>query len=393
MNRNLIRIGLLSMALIWTACDLFQPVSPDPSDKFIKLFGGREDQTSAALHVFGDSLYYILGTSSSFTDDARTATYLVLADRAGNRVWQRTLASASPETAIDMLLLDNALLLVSRLSANDGTRILVRQLDLDGVVMWEKVIAGQPGTDYAPSDLVPVPNTGSFLIVGSASVQGTSQIYAVQLDTTQQVAWQKTYSLLDRQSEYGVAGHIHNGNLLILGESVSAQGVTRPILIEADRNSVGEELQSKICYQDDATLPNTLPALGLTPLTGDDFMVLSQLDTEAALLPVAVRTQDRITPDAPLSTALTITPEALAYLPAGDLLLLGQSDTHLNLMQLDLQGNSRWEALRQYGYPSARNRGTAIGTHSDGSLALLGTLDFFENTMIGLLKTNADGLQ
>lgn len=393
MNRLTSFLCLLTLA--WTSCDLFQPVGPDPSEKFIKLFGGRGEQSSAALHLFGDSLYYILGTSTSFTDDDRPASYLILADRAGNRIWQRTLASSTAEEAIDMLLLDDALLVLSRLSANAGERVLVRKLDLDGALLWERVLPAQnPAAHYWPSDLVAVPNDGtSFLIIGSERTSTTSRIYAVEMDTAQQVTWEKTYNLIDRKSEQGVAGHIHNGNLLILGASTSLQDITRPILIEADRNSIGEELQSQICFQAETSLPSDLPAYGLTALTGDDFMVLTQLDGVAAFMPVSVRTQDRITPTLPLTTGLTLTPRVLQRTPEGDLLLLGHDDTYLQLMRYDADAQGIWDAPRAYGYASPLNRATALAQHTDGSLALLGTLDFLENTMIGLLKTSPDGLQ
>jgi hypothetical protein len=388
---------LLISGLLLTSCEIFQPQSPAPENFFVKFFGGSGEQQGVSVQILDDTTTYVLGHTNSSNNTNQL--YLINMDKAGNQRWAKVI-DGNPSLAVDLKLTadkTNLILLSDELSTN-GTKIRLIKTDLNGTKIWDKTLNTQNGIAYQASRISIITNSDNFLIIGTEinpigqNGNPINRIYVTELDTDGNLVWEKTYNFTDRKAEHGVDIQAFNGNAIILGRSIGLDDVERPILIEANRNSIGEELQSEILFVNNTTsLPTVLKAKEMLLTNNNDFIILCNNANNAALLKAVVSSQDRITPQLPTFLNFNLSPLRFTQTQNSDLLITGIVNEKVGLMRVNSQGANVWNAVQEFGNQSPNNAGQQVIENADGSILTVGTIDFFNKKMIGVIKTNADG--
>ncbi len=384
------KIGLyLGVLLLLTSCEFFQPISPTPEAFYIKMFGGLGTQEGKVMAVLNENEIYLLGHSTSFSDDGLNQLYLIKVDKAGNEIWAKSIEGTSETFAVDMEISGNSLVLLSNTNTPNGEKIRIIKTDLQGSIEWESILNASNTIAYEAERLSIMDGTDNFFVVGTQKEPNINQIYAMEMNLSQIVKWEKTYSLIDRKAEFGVGITEFQGNVLIIGRSIGNNQIERPIIIEADRNSIGEELQSEILYQNNNLEANII-VKDVLKNNNNELVLLCQNNNDAAIIHLTVTSQDRIIPNSQKMISGTITPTSFSPTSTSDgLLIVGKYNNQLALLKSTLNGDALW--TKTYGVANETNLGTQVIQQADGTILFTGTLHFFSNSMIGLIKTNENG--
>lgn len=382
--------------LFGASCSFFQPESPNPERFYIKMFGGQREQQGVAVEVLTSERAFILGHTNSFTNDFSFEMYLIEINEEGNEVWNRSYPGV--DKAVGLVLTEDKqhLLLVGNRTVTGTSKIKVIKTDLQGSAIWTKELNSGNDISYTASNISIVNGETSCLIIGTseALITGTTdqflkRIYAVELDENGTVLWEKNYNLTDRKEESGVAIQAYNNNVIIVGESVSVNGSIRPIVIEAKRNSVGEELQSEILFKETLLSEQAIVPKDMLQTTSGDFVILCQGNNKTGVIEMTVSSEDRITPKLPNFLAANFQPFGFSETSNGELLITGQIDEQIGLTRISLTGIPVWE--ERFGEKNRFNIGMDVSEKSDGTILTIGTLNFSNNQMIGVIKTTAEG--
>lgn len=393
---SMIKIGLFCSCLLLLSCDFFQPVSPAPEAFFVKFFGNSGDQEGHAIQVFDEHTTYVFG----HTEEAIKELYLIEMDEAGNENWARII-SGETSLSVDMKLTDNRehLLLLSESEIGNDFKLRLTKTDLLGEVVWDKTFNTQNANTYEAARISLISGSDNVLVIGTQTIQsGTemiSQIYVIEVDDNGDLVWEKSYNFLDRKAEFGVDVMAYNGNVVVLGRSIGLDDVERPILIEAKRTSIGEELQSEILFQNNSIgLPTVLTAQEMLLTDNDEFLLLCNDDINIGILKVTVSSEVRITPVIPVFLNFNMLPTRFTQTQNDDLLITGVSENKVGLIRVDEEGENVWNTVRTFGIDNignSINRGQQVVERSDGSILVVGTIDFSDKKMIGVIKTNGSG--
>jgi hypothetical protein len=388
----------LITGLLVSSCEIFQPQSPTPESFFVKFFGGSGEQEGVSIQILNEETIYVFGYTNSVNNTNQL--HLINMDKAGNERWVKTLDGGG-STAVDLKLTESQtdLILLSDVVTASGLKTRLTKTDLDGTIIWDKTLNTQNGVSYAASRISTITGTTNFLVVGTemnpAGQNGNlvTRIYVSELDTDGNFVWEKTYSFTDRKAEYGVDVQALNGNVVVLGRSVALNGIERPILIEANRTSIGEELQSEILFESNTDLPSILRAKEMLLTTNNEFIVLCSDNTNVGILKVLVSSEDRITPELPNFLTINMSPLRFTQTQNNDLLITGVVNQKIGLMRVNSQGVNVWNAIQKFGTGrvNINNVGRQVAENADGSILTVGTIDFFDKKMIGVIKATAEG--
>jgi hypothetical protein len=76
-----------------------------------------------------------------------------------------------------------------------------------------------------------------------------------------------------------------------------------------------------------------------------------------------------------------------------DLLITGVVNQKIGLMRVNSQGVNVWNAIQKFGTGrvNINNVGRQVAENADGSILTVGTIDFFDKKMIGVIKATAEG--
>ncbi len=172
-----------------------------------------------------DSGLLIVGTSDSYSSDEDLDMMLLKTDINGNVLWAKTIGGTSDDMAVDAKeTADNGFIVVgwTQSFGAGGYDFWILKTDASGNPQWQKRIGGS-ADEQAWS--VAVDNDAYFVVGGTNSFgAGLTDLWAVKLDTTGNILWQKTYGTAGDEAppgsydEYAARGIIDkNGNFLISG--------------------------------------------------------------------------------------------------------------------------------------------------------------------------------
>lgn len=383
------------------SCDFFQPVSQNPDDFYIKMFGGEGSQDGVGLQTLNEEASYILGNTDAFGAANVQELYLIKVDKGGNQVWAKNYEGGIVSNeAVKLLLTEDRqhlLILANKKSAN-GTKIKVLKVDLEGDLVWSTILNSNSNESFEAANMSIIQGSSNFLIVGTKITPTKTQIYTTELDDASGIIWEKSYNFTDRKEEYGVAIMEYNGNALVLGRSLDLNGTAeRPIIIEGKRTSIGEELQSKILFKNEQ-VDSVVQAKDMLLQGTNDFIVLSEIKGETYIIKTTINSEQSIIQstngDNPQEVSSALRPISFSQTQSGDLLVTGTTTSkQLGVFKFNPTTNtSDWGEPENFGLLNSKESiGSQVIEQADGSLLTVGTLDFSDKSMIGLIKTNQDG--
>ncbi len=207
-----------------------------------KTYGGAGSDYSGGLAVLPDGGFLMSATTGSAV--AQRVSCVLRLDASGQIVWQNRYSVPGQETFakghILALPAGGSLFLGANYEGGGGWGVngwLVR-LDDGGGIVWQKSYGGN-GTDYF-YNVVPS-SDGGFAMAGStySSGAGSSDIWAVRVDTSGNVMWQRTYGKSDWDLADGIAA-CEDGGFFLAGR-MTAGAVESPwaIKVAQDRSLDG----------------------------------------------------------------------------------------------------------------------------------------------------------
>ncbi|WCL82394.1 hypothetical protein PPO43_04680 [Saprospira sp. CCB-QB6] len=227
-------------------------ISPaNQGDAFVKYYGYVNDQIGKDVKQTADKGFIIAGSSNSFVNaSSYNDFYLIKTDSLGNEEWSKTFGDGGngyEETGHRVLVLSDesgylvagnrtTVVTVGGQSTLDATYIVLYKLDLDGNIVWEKVLFD--GNTLASSetykdfvyDIKELPY-GGFVLVGETTDLNVKAEYieyaeydktdmlTVRLSTEGQVLWRVKRGFVGE--DRAVSVEVINGAYIVIGTSQS----------------------------------------------------------------------------------------------------------------------------------------------------------------------------
>jgi hypothetical protein len=163
----------------------------------------------------------------------------------GSLMWQKCLGGSSDEEAFSIQQTSDEGFIIAgvtnstsgQVSGNQGGQdFWVVKLNSTGNLVWQKCLGGSSG-DSARS--VRVNQDGSFIVIGTTNSNngnvngnhGSTDIWAVKLNTTGDLLWQKCYGGTGQDSGFSIQ-QINNDDYILVGSAWSNNGdITNPYSI------------------------------------------------------------------------------------------------------------------------------------------------------------------
>jgi hypothetical protein len=249
------------LTAILSACKKEQIAPANQMDAFVKYYGHIRDQQASDVKKTADGGYILLGSSNSFSATNEDDYYLIKTDSLGNEVWSKTFGDGEggfDEEGIALVVLANdegylvagnrtKMVIVNGQSRPESTNIVLYKLDLEGLVVWEKVL--RPNTGTTPinefvKDVKQNPD-GTFVLIGETSKVNTLKpeytIYAsfdrqdilvLKLDAEGNQIWASVRGFVGM--DYGASVEFVNGDFIINGTTEKRVGGTQtsPIFLK-----------------------------------------------------------------------------------------------------------------------------------------------------------------
>lgn len=204
-----------------------------------KYFGGSNTDTCYDVIETIDG-YIMLGSSDSVDVDisGNKGSYdfwVVKIDKTGKQLWEKSLGGKEIDEAYQLIkTADDHFLLVGETRSSEGditnqyggADIWVVKMNMNGVVVWEK---NYGGTSFDVARAVTIARDGSYLIAGStrsadvdvSENKGLNDVWALKINTSGALLWQKTVGGSDIDFAYDIA-QINDKSIVIVGESNSS---------------------------------------------------------------------------------------------------------------------------------------------------------------------------
>ena len=148
------------------SCKKADEVSAQQSQFFVKLYGTHLSQTGNDVIQTDDGGYAFIGSST--TDDKGTDIILVKTDEFGIQQWSKTFGDSLDDTGTSIDLTNDGYILSGTYMYNSGlTDMIVIKTDFDGNEQWRQIIGS---TDYNErSSAVLASSSGEYIVVGSTT--------------------------------------------------------------------------------------------------------------------------------------------------------------------------------------------------------------------------------
>lgn len=244
---------LLTFSLLLFSCKdddvVEERVYIETDNTFDRTYGGTEADESNSI-VEKDGFLYLLGYSNSFTD-INGDHYLVKTDLDGNVIWEKTYGSSFLEQGFKIVKSkDNNLFLLGVTERRGGgdRDIHLLKVDLNGVLLWEKIIGG--ALQEIPATLIETSNSEILIAATTSSLgNGTRDMYLIWLDQQATVLKERTYGSEGSDGGSDIL-EVENGNLMFFGYTSSYGAISRDFYL-LKLNANGDSLWGKRYGGDD----------------------------------------------------------------------------------------------------------------------------------------------
>ncbi len=176
---------LLTLVIGFLSCKKDKLAPPNQGDAFIKYYGHVRDQVGSDMKRTADGGYILIGSSNAYATSAAHDYLLVKTDSFGNEEWSKTFGDGEgrfDEKGIALAILQDesgyiiagnrTQLIISGSSTIAGeSRIVLYKLDLDGNVVWERVLNNNLSISFSDevADIKEIPGGAGFVLIGSST--------------------------------------------------------------------------------------------------------------------------------------------------------------------------------------------------------------------------------
>lgn len=385
----------LLIALL-VACARSEP-SPEQAHGFLKFFGTPATDRAAKVIQLDDKSYVICGTQT--TPENATDLLLVKTDKFGNQRWSKTFGDTLNQTSGDFCALPDGFLLLGTTQKPDQTTdMLLVKTNLQGETLWQKNI-GSPYNENG-SALTALPD-GSFALTGSttrpntanSNPAGTRDMFLAKTNDTGDTLWTKAYG--SSATDYATDIKTLPGGGLVLcgttnGFAEPGQALYNIFLVTT--NSLGAETDK---YTYGSAQNDIESAIEILPSGGFAIAATSQTtDANAQIYALGlgenihqILWEQRITCFGQ-STSYDIIATENGFAITGSCTQDAGTNRNALLLKLNQQGDP--VDSKTFG-GEGDETGKSIFQTQDKGFVICGEAEFSGNSMIMLLKINAQG--
>ena len=390
------------------SCDSELIVTPDDNQVFIKFFGTLDNDEGAKIAELKGSGYLLLGTTAKtgiIAGEAVTSkALLIMTDYLGEVVWESEIGGNSNYKAGAITVSENNEIFISgTLTEENGlnTNIFLTQISNAGEQLWLKEYEN-PGISTSAVEMV-YTSDNTIVIIGNTNASigdeidtGTQDFYVLKADLTGEIIWERTYGFEEGKTDYGNAlVETDNGDFIWIGttqkDNISTPGLNSDMRVVRSNQlgnliwdflfgGEGNDFGNKVITQNNEYL--MVGAKGSTfNNNGDIFLVKINTNGEEIWSKVYGGDSDENAFD-------IIATNDNGYVIAGYTFSYGNGKSDIFLVKTDINGNMEWQSA--IGGQGDDNAKSIIQT-ADGGFLVAGTIQFENNTMISLIKTNTLG--
>ena len=406
--RSYINVCLFVCLLIFS-CDTENTLLPNQDGVFVKLFGSFDNDEGVKIAELPSVGYLLLGTTKQSNvlpgEIVSSSAYLILTNFYGETIWEREINGTGNFKAGSVIIGNNNEIFVSgsapESNGSNYTDIFLAQINLEGEVLWqtqfgkENISESALEMKYTTDDAVVIIGN-SFGANGDALIPNDQDFYVIKSSLNGDLIWERTYGFEEGKTDYGNAlVEAGNGDFIWIGttekDNINSQGLNSDMRVVRSNNlgnliwdylfgGEGNDFGNKIITRfneyylvgakQDATLSHS--DFYLVKIDNNGEEIWSKVyggDGNENALDIA-GTQDG------------------GLIMAGYTFSYGNGKSDIFLVKTDIEGNLQWQStLGGQGDDVAKS----IIQTADGGFLIAGTIQFENNTMICLIKTNAKG--
>ncbi len=386
------------------SCKNDQTVDKEQRETFIKFFGSYQNDNGSAVIQSQDLGYVIVGTLTQA--DNQTDIYVIKTDIYGNETWKRTFGSTFNDEGKTIAELDDGNIIVAG-NVSDTTSegllhsdILLIKLTKTGNTIWEQKYGAS--SNETVSKIV-ISNNLNITLIGSTTKEslsnqnpeGMSDLLFFKTNANGTTLWSRQYG--GAGNDFG-ASLIQktDSNFVLVGSTKSfseyGQAGYNALVVETNKNGIltnsktfggmGNDYANDICL-----LPNGDYAFVGTTVSmvyGNEDVYLVRVGNNIQQL-VYNKVFGGIDIDEASSICVT-NDQQIAILGTTKSFNLFTNDIYL--IKTDLDGN---EIFSMFYGDEGDETGNSIKPTSDKGFIFAGASKFKDNSMILLIKTNAEG--
>ena len=399
--------------LIVAGCTLQDP-QPNDTNQYVKFFGSARDEAANAMLPVDDGVL-LIGSTKSFTSTEKA--YVTKADENGNVQWFETYGvTANTDESITVAraaiqISNGNFLVLGEATLNDTTNFILYEIDKNG-----ELVNGSP-RQFATSSksdqgfYITELSTGGYLLAGitSDAVDNTSRdLKLIKIDESYNVIFERSEGISNAPDEITNVIEVEGNDFLISGTikrgNSTSTAFTDLVVVRATENGL-YRFANPLGKSDDANLEASQISafgkdyviVGTTDSQGDKDVYIVQTDVDVS---EASRIPHIITPSENNGEEEGVAIEPTSdggFIVAGTRSFTGsgQASSKAFLMKLDDAFKIEW--VKEYGDTGKSNDGLNSARFvkaidgGNGGYLLMGTFNFANNQVIGLVRTDSQG--
>ncbi len=397
------------LCLLLTSCDTERTMLPNEEAIFVKLFGSFDNDQGVKVAELPSVGYLLLGTTQQSNvlpgETVNSSALLTLTDFYGETIWNREIKGIGSYTAGSIIVSDNNEIFISGSSpetdTNTNTDIFLAQISMQGEPLWVNYFGKKGISETAiemkfttDNSLVIIGN--SYTSSGDALPAEDQDFYVLKSSLTGELIWERTYGFEEGKTDFGNAlVEAGNGDFIWIGstekDNLNNQGLNSDMRVVRS-NSLGNLIWDYLFGGEGNDYGNKI-----ITLYNEYFLVGAKQDvannnSDFYLVKIDNNGEEiwsKVYGGDSNENAYDIaTTQDGGLIMAGYSFSYGNGKSDIFLVKTDIEGNLQWQST--FGGQGDDEAKSVIQT-TDGGFLVAGTVQFENNTMICLIKTNAKG--
>jgi len=392
MNYRKIFLGVaLLNTLYFISCQTKEQIQIEDIPIFIKLIGTPNQEIAYEIIQSSDGGYTCIGATGDFDKEEQDSIYLVKTDVYGNREWIQIYTGGEGRSII--VTADGGYAILGDSVRDDGnSNLYLIKVDATGNLQWGRTYGDT--TEVDKGYRITITDDGNYILIGTNQNRRGGQqgidMYIIKTDTQGNIIFDRKYGLTGLNNTVGGVLENNTGNFIWCGTASRFIGSSLDMrVVLADEE--GDLIWDYFFGGDGSEF-----GFDIQQLSDGGYIIAGSTDSQGAGLADAWLV--RLNADGIEQWNKTFGGDQNDYAYAvsstsdGGFILTGRTESFSGnsdvfVVKTDSQGNEEW--FKTYG-GTKFDIGSDILVDPEGYV-ILGTFEFENNTMMGIIKTNATG--
>jgi hypothetical protein len=214
-------------------------------DKWMKHFGGKEDEYGSSVQQTLDGGYIVFGITESY-GAGRRDIWLLKTDSDGNKIWDKTYGGEDDDYgSFGQQTIDGGYIIVGRTYSFDAVKsdIWLIKTNSEGNKEWDKIFGGT-GYDTASEVLQTI--DGGYVIFGYTDSfgAGNRDMWLIKTDSEGNIEWDKTYGGTPDDQGHSIK-QTNDGGYILAGGKFTSQTTNKFDIWLIKTDNTGEVIWDK----------------------------------------------------------------------------------------------------------------------------------------------------